>query len=494
MATGNSNSGDGSRSDTSGAPELVAAVDLGSNSFHLAIARVVDGALFQVDKVKERVHLADGLRADKTLDDAAQVRALDCLELFGQRLRDTPPKLIRAVGTDTFRAARNAREFVDKASLALGHPIEVISGDEEARLVYRGVVHELPHHDGLQQLVIDIGGGSTEVILGVGLDPTHTTSLHLGCVRFTNQFFADGHLTPQAFDRAVVAAQLEFERLRGPYFKGDWARTVGSSGTINAIQEVLRENNWSTELITKEGLYAFRDAIIAQGRVETLAIKGLTSSRVGVISGGLAVLIAAFETLPLQKLEAVSGALREGVLYDLVGRARNQDVRDSTIQILMDRFRVDTEHATRVETTALQCLMMSNWFEGADARTASRYLSWAARLHEVGLALSFHGYHKHGAYIVGNSTMPGFSTDDQQLLSMLVLTHRRKTVREGFDQLPAQLRVMAKRLMVFLRIAVRLNRNRSWRPPTDIILTTKENTVTVDFPAGHLSANPLTAA
>jgi len=475
-------------------PEIIAAVDLGSNSFHLAVARVVDGALTVVDRLRERVQLGAGLGPDKRIDAAAEARALEALSRFGERLQHTPTAAVRAVGTDTLRVAKNARAFTERAAAALGHPIEIISGPEEARLIYRGVVHDLPHEDGKRQLVIDIGGGSTEVILGVGLGHEHLTSLHIGCVSFTKRYFGDGRITRDRFKKAVIAARLELERLRGPYFRGDWDRVLGSSGTINAIQQVLRDNGWSEGPITKAGLKRLRNAMIDIGHADRLSLPGLKPTRAPVLAGGLAILYGAFKTLPLESLQAASGALREGVMYDLLGRFAQQDVREMTIRNLTERFRIDDDQAHRVERTASNLFdyVAAAWFPSEDASQARRCLRWAARIHEIGLAIAFHGYNKHGAYIIGNSTMPGFSEDEQRVLAALVASHRRRFQRPELEQVPRTDLPMVRRLAVLLRLAVHLNRNRSWRALPDVALSAEEQRLKLTFPNGFLDDNPLT--
>ncbi len=477
-------------------PEMLAALDLGSNSFHLAVARVVGNGLHVIDRVQERVQLAAGLDEDKVLDEAAQVRGLQALERFGQRLRDTPGAAVRAVGTDTFRVAKNAAPFIERASSILGHPIEVLSGEEEARLIYRGVAQSSPHADGARQLVIDIGGGSTECIVGIGTNAEHAESLHIGAVGLTRQFFADGVITRDRFRRAQIAAQLAFERLPAPYFRADWARAYGSSGTMNALDDVLRTNHFVPPRgagggITKEGLTRLREALIAAGHADRLQLPGLKPQRHGIIAAGVAIARAAFKALPLRALQSTSAALREGVLYDLLGRFLEGDIRETTIHHLMDRFHVDRQQGARVEAAALRLLGNQRFLHEPDA---GRYLAWAARLHELGLAISFHGYHKHGAYILQNTPLPGFSRDDSQLVAALVLAHRKKLSREVFSVLPQHRRETALRLALLLRLAVRLCRSRFETETPDVSLEVANRTLTMTLPAGFLAANPLTQA
>ncbi|HRE89189.1 MAG TPA: Ppx/GppA phosphatase family protein [Myxococcota bacterium] len=489
-------------------PEILAAIDLGSNSFHLAVARVVGRGIQVIDRVHDRVQLAAGLSEDKHLDEASQLRALSALERFGQRLRDVPSATVRAVGTDALRVAKNSAAFIERASLILGHPIEVISGEEEARLIYRGVAQTMPHEDGGRQLVIDIGGGSTECILGTGLEPEHAQSLHMGCVGFTRQFFADGQITRDRFRRAQIAAQLLFERLPEPYFRADWARAYGSSGTMVTLAEILRLNGWVHDGagavsggITKDGLTKFREVLIAAGhadRIPALQIQGLKPQRQHIIAAGLAIARAALKALPLRQLQPTGAALREGVLYDLLGRFLEGDIRETTIHHLMTRFHVDRGQARRVEQTALALLdtvKPPTFIPRAELEAGRRYLAWAARLHEIGLAISFHGYHKHGAYILANTPLPGFSRDDAQMVSTLVLAHRRKLTRDMFVQLPRHLRDLALKLTLILRLATRIHRSRSDRDVTGKpALEVNQRMLTLSLPDGYLAEHPLTQA
>ncbi len=495
-------------SDVTRPPEYLAAVDLGSNSFHLAIARVIGaGSQLQViDRVQERIQLAGGLSDNPNLSAAVQERALACLERFSERLRNFPGATVRAVGTDALRVAQNASAFIERCSVALGHPIEVLSGDEEARLIYRGVALSLPPEPAgaarPRELVLDIGGGSTECILGCGLEAEHTASLHMGAVGFTNLYFNDGHITRERFRRAQIAAQLMFERLPAPYHRGDWTRAFGSSGTLLALDDIMRANGWSTNGITKDGLTKLREVLIGAGHAERLQVPGLKPTRATLIAAGAAIARAAFKALPLRLLKSTSAALREGVLDDLISRVTAHDVRESTIQQLAARFHVDAVQAGRVEETALQLFETAHWFgppgeHGLDceaAERARRYLVWAARLHEIGVAIGFHGYHKHGAYILANAVLPGFSRDDANVLSKLVLTHRRKLGRDIFQDLPPHLRELALKLAVLVRLAVRLNRNRADRPERAVALEAAAKALTLTLPEGYLAAHPLTQA
>ncbi len=475
------------------ASDHLAAVDLGSNSFHLVVASLVGGELRIVDRRRERVALGTGLDARKLLNAETQERALACLERFGERLRGMPPESLRAVGTSALRVARNARPFLARAGEALGHPVEVISGSEEARLIYLGVAHDLSD-DTRRRLVVDIGGGSTECILGERFEALRTDSLHMGCVNYSHRFFPDGELSPEAMERAVIAARLEVRPLERPYRTLGWSECIGSSGTIVATSEILRENGWSEAGITEKGLRRFRKAIGSAGHVNRLAIPGLAAERSPVIAGGVAILSAIFEGLGIEEMRVSQGALREGILYDLLGRVQHEDLRDRTIKGFAERYRVDVEQAERVRQTALALLEQAANEWGIEEELGRRFLAWAARLHESGLSLSYGGHHKHGAYLVEHSDMPGFSREDQLLLALLIGGQRRKFSLSSFEALTSSLQKPALRLCVLFRLAVLLNRSRSTLPLPAMHLAVKRGGYAIEFPAGWLDENPLTRA
>ena len=473
------------------APESVAAVDLGSNSFHLLVARVANGVPTVVDRLREQIQLAAGLDEEQRLTRRMRQRALECLERFGQRLRNLAPDRVRAVATSAIRVAKNAREFLAEAERTLGHPIEVVAGREEARLIYLGVSHNLKDEPG-RRLVVDIGGGSTECILGERFDPLLVDSLEMGCVGFSRRFFPGGAIRRRAFEEAVLAARLEVRGVATRFRELGWQSAVGSSGTISAVEQVLRENGWSEGGITKRGLARLEDALFDAGHVDKLELKGLKEERRAVLPGGVAILEALFEGFNLDRLETSYGALREGVLFDLLGRLQHEDARDRTIRAFEERYHVDRAQAERVERAALDLLDQVAGPWKLDREESARFLSWAARLHEIGLVLSFEGHHRHGAYIVQNADMPGFSKDDQELLATLVGTHRRKLKRGDFRHLPARVRETAVRLSVLLRLAVRFHRSRDAKSLPDVKLQAHKGGLVVELPEGWLDRNPLT--
>ena len=479
--------------DTAAPFESVAAIDLGSNSFHMVVARVVGDQLSILDRLRERVQLGAGLGEKKRLDEESQARALACLARFGERVRGMPPGSVRAVGTSALRVARNSTAFLEKASDVLGHGIEIISGQEEARLIYLGVAHDLA--EGLdRRLVIDIGGGSTECILGERFQPIEADSLHMGCVNWSLRFFPRGEIDKERFEQAVIAARLEVRSLERHYRALGWSEAVGSSGTILSIEEVLHENGWNGDGISEKGLKKLRKEMIEAGRCERLQWKGLAEERRDVLPGGLAILIALFEGLGIERMHGSLGALREGVLWDLVGRMRHEDLREQTIRRMGERYAADLVQSGRVQRTALELLAQCGEEWELSRELAQNFLSWAARLFEIGLSIAHQGYHKHGAYIVANSDMPGFSRQDQQLLAALIGGHRRKLELEPLEALPAGLRRTALRLVLLLRLAVLLNRARGAQPAPPVALRTRKAGYLVAFPEGWLEQNPLSLA
>ncbi|MCH9680042.1 MAG: exopolyphosphatase [Deltaproteobacteria bacterium] len=471
--------------------ELVA-IDLGSNSFHMVIAKLSGGQIHVIDRMRERVKLAAGLDEDKNLTEESQVRALACLRRFGQRLRPMPNARVRAVSTNTLRLARNGREFLERAREALGHRIEVISGREEARIVYLGVAHDLSDDAG-RRLVIDIGGGSTELILGERFEARRTESLHMGCVSYTARFFPEGRLRRETFRDAVTEAQVELESIKRDFRNTGWVSAVGSSGTINSIDGILRTNGWS-DGITYAGLRTLRDQMISQGRIDKLAIPELSEERASVLPGGLAILMGAFKSLRIEQMTAASGALREGLLYDTLGRIQHEDVRDRTIERLTERFGIDREHSVQVQGTASSFLEQVAYAWQLHHPDYGMLLGWAARLHEVGLAVSFSGFHAHGHYILAHADMPGFSRDQQAYLAALVGAHRRRLKPERLDPLRAVGGETALRLAALLRLAATLNRARDPRLLPQAQLTAAGPVLELRLPEGWLDEHPMTMA
>ncbi len=432
---------------------ILAAVDLGSNSFRLQVARVEGDQLYMLDELREPVRLAAGLTADKYLDAEAQQRALTTLGRFAERLRDLPREAVRAVGTNSLRVARNAADFIPQAEHVLGFPIEVIAGHEEARLIYLGVAHELPQSEG-NRLVIDIGGGSTEFIVGNGLTPLKLESLYMGCVSYSLRFFPDGKITKQNLKKAELAARNELQTIAAD-FRGQWQEALGSSGTAKAISEILELNGYSKSGITRDGLEKLRSQLLKAGDVQKLDLEGLRPDRIPVLGGGFAIMYAAFCELEIEQMQPALGALREGVLYDLLGRFHDNDMREVTVRQFMQRYRIDARQAERVAQLAQ--LFAQQFLGDETGEAALHMLGWTARLHEIGISVAHSGYHKHTAYILANADMPGFSKKEQARLSLLALAQRG-----NLDKLQGQLKNTEDCVLAMsMRLAVLFYRNRS---------------------------------
>jgi exopolyphosphatase / guanosine-5'-triphosphate,3'-diphosphate pyrophosphatase len=473
--------------------DVLAAIDLGSNSFHMLIGRVDNGAIVILERLKEMVQLGAGLDEERLLSDAAQERGLACLQRFGPHVRTLPEQKVRVVGTNTLRVARNTERFLERAQQALGHGVEVISGIEEARLIYAGVVRDLAPSEE-RRLVVDIGGGSTELVIGQGTTPLDLESVYLGSVAMMKRHFADGKINARRFLRAELSALQELERVQGRFRRLGWSSAVGASGTIRAVARVVHENALGASGLTREAVRRVRDAVIEAGSVERLGFNGLSRSRATVLPGGLAVLSAVFESLGLASMDVSSSALREGLLNDLMGRSSPRDVRSATVDALMDRYHVDKEQARRVEQTLIGLLpcVRQSW-DLPEAR-ARELCSWAARLHEIGLDIAHSHYHKHGAYVLEHADMPGFSRQEQHQLSALVRAHRRK-FPSGVWKGNAATAHLLEHLAVLLRLAVLLNRSRTnVGDAPELHLAGTRRCLELRFAPGWLEAHPLTLA
>lgn len=412
--------------------KLVAAADLGSNSFHLLIGRVVESPLgFQIyplDSLKEVVRLAGGLGQDKRLDAASQTRAILALQRFGERLRSFSPDRVRAVATNTLRVAKNGQEFLRTAEAALGFPIEVIAGQEEARLIYSGVTHSLPA-DGKKRLIVDIGGGSTEFVIGRDHAPEVLESVYVGCVRFSREFFPAGAITRGAMKAAVLAARQEIQVIRKAFVSAGWDEAIGSSGTAKAIAEALSVNGLASDGIHADGLDALIARLVKAGRVEDAGIAGLRPDRIPVFAGGLAIMMAIFEELGIKVMHYGEGALRLGVLYDLVGRAQQGDMRRISVEQAMRRYSVDVSQAQRISLLAMNLWKGLRLGSDEEREQLEQQLLWASCLHEIGYSISHNSFHKHSAYIVTHADLPGFSRREQQAVAIFVLGQRGKIAK-----------------------------------------------------------------
>ena len=438
--------------------DLLAAVDIGSNSFHMVVARQVLGQLRVVDRLRDMVRLAEGLDAKGGLAADVRGRALESLERFGQRIRDIPAQRVRAIATNTVRQLAVPQSFLLPAETALGHAIEVVSGREEARLVYLGVAHAQPPKPGELRLVIDIGGGSTECIIGSGLEAIERESLQVGCVATTRRFFADGQLSRKRWKQALTEVSAEFQQFAGVYRALGWHEVLGSSGTNKAIGEICAAMGLTKGAVTAAALPVVRDRLLEADAIDRIDLPGLSKERRPIIAGGLLALEAAFEVLGLERMAVSKAALREGALYDMLGRGGAHDPRDASIAALMQRYGIDTAQAQRVEATALHLFdqVAAAWNLSADDRAM---LTRAARVHELGLAIAHSQYHVHGAYVLEHSDIAGFSLQEQRVLAALVRTHRRNVPKSAFELTPDRLLLAAKRTAALLRIAVLLHRS-----------------------------------
>jgi exopolyphosphatase / guanosine-5'-triphosphate,3'-diphosphate pyrophosphatase len=473
-------------------PDVLAAVDLGSNSFHMVVGRYMHGQITIVDRLRETVRLAAGLDDQDRLSREAISRALACIERFGQRLEDMKAGRVRVVGTNTLRKAKRKGAFLDRAREALGHPIEIISGVEEARLIYLGVAHTTPSEGG-HRLVIDIGGGSTELIIGEGFATRRLESLYMGCVSMSTAHFADGDLTEKRFKRARTAAELELEPVMARFRRSEWDAAFGASGTMRSVSDVLLAHGAPNGDITRDGVNWLVAECLRAGNVSRLKLPGLAADRQEILPGGLAIIAAAFDMLGIESMRVADGALREGLLYDLVGRLTDEDARARSVRSMEGRFHVDAAQADRVEATALAFLRQVRDTWELTEPLAELVLRWAARLHEVGLDIAHSQFHKHGAYLLQHADMPGFPREEQRLLAALVGGHRRKLSRESHEDLVPPWHTKAELLIVLLRLAVLLHRGRGPRSLPEIDLQARGRSLEVTFPKGWLAEHPLTA-
>jgi len=473
--------------------QTIAAVDLGSNSFHMIVARTSGHVFKVIDRLSDMVRLAAGLDADGQLSDDAQQRALECLRRFGERLRHIPSDCVQAVGTNTLRSARNADVFLNLAEEALHHRIEVIAGVEEARLIYQGVAHSLAD-DHQRRLVIDIGGGSTELIIGEQFVPRAMESLYMGCVSMSRRYFSDGTITEQSVEKAEIAALVELESIIESFQVPNWDVAIGASGTVRAIGKVVQSEGWSQEGITFTSLQRLVEALRQAGHSEKLRFAALKPERIPVFAGGVLVLYGIFKALGIEHMQVSGGALREGLLYDLLDRINFDDIRDQSVASLAKQYQVDAFQAQRVADTTKELLTQctTSW-QLAEARFG-RLLKWASTVHELGMHIAHSQYHKHGAYILEHTDLAGFSESDKKRLAVLVRAHRRKFPFDAFKSIAKNERPPFQKLAILLRLGVVLNRSRRPQSLPDYSLYAGEKTLGIEFPQGWLQSHPLTRA
>lgn len=408
----------------------LAAVDLGSNSFRLEIGRLDHGQFLRTEYLKETVRQGSGLDEERNLTAEAMQRGWDCLARFGERLAGFKNTEVRAVATQTLREARNREAFLQRGSAILGFPIDVISGREEARLIYQGVAQSLPPDDE-RRLVIDIGGRSTELILGQGRLSTRLESYRLGSITWSNRYFPDQQFTKQAFRNAEIAAKAVLDEALPLYTRDTWDVAYGSAGTVGAVVDLLTAAGWPAGSISQAGLDWLLDRILGAQSADRIRMPGMRDDRRAIIGGGLSVLRAVFDLLQIQDMRLASGGLRHGLLADLMGQTDSQgDIRNKSVERLVKKFGADQAHGERVGRVAIGLLAQLHadrpGAEPADTERLQRKLNWAARLHEIGSHISHSDYHKHGAYILANADAMGFSLTELHTLSLLVLGHRGK--------------------------------------------------------------------
>jgi exopolyphosphatase/guanosine-5'-triphosphate,3'-diphosphate pyrophosphatase len=471
--------------------ETFAAVDLGSNSFHMIVATYANDRIQIVDRIKKMIQLASGLDENDNLSEDSIQRGIECLQEFSQRIREIPHVNVRAVGTNTLRQANNGIQFLNNANKALGHRIDIISGREEARLIYLGVAHSV-FDDKDKRLVIDIGGGSTELIIGKGFDVYKMESFYVGCVNMTKRFFGSGKITNKSMHKAILAVRQELGAIHAGYESIGWINTIGSSGTIKAINTIVVNKGWCSSGVTRTALDTLKNEIIKFGEIDKINLLGLSESRRPVFVGGLAVLCGIFEAFGIEQLAISDGALREGLIYDLRGRFHDQDIRDKTVSEMANQYKLDSEQSERVLITALGFFEQLSTRWDLDDNIDKKFIEWAAYLHEIGLFIAHAQYHRHGAYLIANSDIAGFSREEQGKLAFLVRCHRRKFPLEELNLVSTEDKDKLIQLCLILRLAILFNRSRLYASLPKISLTTNNEKILLRFPTKWLDNNPLT--
>ena len=473
-------------------PTSVAAIDLGSNSFHMIVCKLDSGKLRTIDRLREMVRLAAGLDKDNNLNQETQEKALECLERFGQRIQNFPAGSVRIVGTNTLRTAKNSQEFIKKAEKALGHPIDIIAGIEEARLIYQGVANSLGSN-AKSRFVMDIGGGSTEYIIGVDDVAKTKESLRMGCVTVSNKFFDQGVISKKGFKRAVLFSQQKLRPFYKKFNSQCWDEAIGAAGSLRCIRKVLVASKWSNNGITREGLDQLVAHIYQCKHVDELHLPELSEERLPVFLGGVAIIYATFQLLNIEQMTVSDGALREGLVHDLLDRIYDDDIRSRTVKTIAEHYHTDKQHASHIKQTVGYILnQLDNRHCKENSKNIVQFLDWAVMLHEIGRDIAHSQYHKHGAYIIENGDFSGFSNKDQIILATLVRSHRKKISQSRFKQLPAPWNEDAPYLVVVLRLAILLHRNRHVQeaPPFKIIIGA--SMVNINFEDDWLDNAPLT--
>ncbi len=468
-----------------------AAIDLGSNSFHLLVATFRTGQLQQIDKVKQMVRLAASLTPDKHISDDGLERAFECLNLFAQRIKNIPNEHIKIVGTNTLRLAKNADVFLQQAESILNHEIDIISGREEARMLYLGVAQSMSEHL-TRKLVMDIGGGSTELILGQGLVAKKRESLHMGCVSFTQRFFADGTINESNWQQAYTQALQQLTPIKRAFKRKGWSHAIGASGTMRAAAKILVAHGWSQTGINRSGLRQLRDAVLAMSHTnEMTALMGLSVRRAPVFVGGLAIIAALMDALDIEHMSVSNGALREGLVYSMGGDPHPERVTDRSLKRLQKQFDVDYKQCQRVLDEAESLCQNSN----VNPPLNDLFLLHSAiRLHEIGLSIAHSQFQKHGAYVVRHADLPGFSRQQQLLISFLICNQRRKITAPLAWGLTEKQWQRAMPLLLVLRLAVIFCRDRKAHQVPIQSLRSKGNSHQLIIDKDWLQQHPLVQA
>ncbi|MDO6497713.1 exopolyphosphatase [Photobacterium sanguinicancri] len=473
-------------------PREIAAIDIGSNSFHMVVARIVGQSLQIISRHKQRVHLASGLDDHQNLNQAAIQRGLNCLAMFAERLQGFEPENVRIAATYTLRQARNVHIFLKRAETIIPYPIEIIPGTEEARLIYLGVAHTQP--DSGQKLVVDIGGGSTELVIGDNFTPQLAYSKHMGCVSYNQHYFHNGKISAKNFNAAQLAAQQKIESIATNYQTRGWETAIGSSGTIKAIREVLIAKGHADGVITAKRLLWLEEQLLSFKHNDDIELEGLSDDRKPVFAAGVAILTGVFKSLNIDEMIFSDGALREGLLYEMEERFRHSDIRTRTADAMAQQYNIDTLQAKRVKQTAETIYSQIEAHPSLAKSELQPLLSWGALLHEVGLSISYPGFHRHSAYLLRHSTMPGFNLEQQTVLATLVRFQRKSLKLEEMPVLSIYKRKHLYPLIRTLRLAVALNGQRTDLPLPTMSVTSNKEAWTLTLEEGWEQDNKLLAA
>lgn len=475
-------------------PREFAAIDLGSNSFHMIVARIVNGSIQVLSRIKRRVRLAEGLDENRILDQAAIERGVACLGLFAKRLKGFAPENVKVVGTYTLRRALNNQDFLEQAAKIFPYPINIISGQEEARLIYSGVSHTQAEQG--RKLVVDIGGGSTEMSIGDGFFPLRAESRHMGCVSFAKRFFPNGELSRERFEQAHQTAMDKIEDLGCEYRELGWQNVFGSSGTVKTVSKVLSVNGYRDGVITESRLLKLVDDCLQFDHLKSIHLKGLLEERADILVPGLAILLALFRTFHIQSMRYSDGALREGVMYGLDDVFQVNNIRQRTAEALAVQFNIDSEQANRVRDTALSLFeQVKQWKNRKQHKELGSMLKWASLLHEVGLTINHNNAHRHSAYIIANRDLPGFDSEQQHLLALLMRFHLKGFKRSDIRSTNRYQHRDILTLLRLFRLAVLINKARqAANSPEKMQLQIDKNHWRLSFDSEFLSRNPLVQA